>query len=341
MIATRFTELVGCAVPIQQAGMGAGSPPELVAAVSEAGALGMLGTARPGLTPATLADLLERTRLLTDKPFGVNFIVAPIFLNGSAMRPPLDLTCIEIAARAAKVVEFFYGEPESRFVEMAHTAGALACWQVGSREEAVAAARAGCDFVVAQGIEAGGHVRGTIPMTTLLREVISAVDVPVLAAGGIGTGQAMAAALAAGADGVRVGTKFVAAAEAAVHPEYVAALIGAEAQDTAYTEVYSATWPDAPHRVLRSCIAAAEAFQSDIVGETSRLDGTRMPILRFASGVPDNTTTGAIGAMALWAGEFVGAVKRIQPAAEIVQELVEQAERSGLYEERAVTGGSR
>ena len=124
--------------------------------------------------------------------------MAPIFLNGSAMRPPLDLTCIEIAARAAKVVEFFYGEPESRFVEMAHTAGALACWQVGSREEAVAAARAGCDFVVAQGIEAGGHVRGTIPMTTLLREVISAVDVPVRTGGtgGIGTGQAMAAALA-------------------------------------------------------------------------------------------------------------------------------------------------
>src|SRR3974390_1725188 len=124
MIVTRFTELVGCAVPIQQAGMGAGSPPELAAAVSQAGALGILGTAPPGLTPATLADLLERTRLLTDKPFGVNFIVAPIFLNGSAMRPPLDLTCIEIAARSAKVVEFFYGEPERRLLEMGQAGGA-------------------------------------------------------------------------------------------------------------------------------------------------------------------------------------------------------------------------
>ena len=340
MIATRFTELVGCAVPIQQAGMGAAAPPELAAAVSQAGALGMLGTARPGLTAATLADLLERTRLLTDKPFGVNFIVAPIFLTGTAMRPPLDMKCIEIAACAAKVVEFFYGEPERRFVEMAHAGGALACWQVGSREEAVAAARAGCDFVVAQGIEAGGHVRGTIPMMTLLHEVISAVDLPVLAAGGIGTGQEMAAALAAGADGVRVGTRFVAAAEAAVHPEYVAALIGAEAQDTAYTNVFSATWPDAPHRVLRSSILAAEAFQGDTIGETSRLDGTRIPIIRFQSGVPDKTTTGAIEAMALWAGESVGAVKRVQPAAEIVQELVEQAERYGLHEERVARGAS-
>src|SRR5690242_3594404 len=303
MIVTRFTELVGCAVPIQQAGMGAVATPELAAAVSQAGALGMLGTARPGLTVAVLAGLLEKVRLLTDKPFGVNFIVAPIFLNGTSRRPPLDLKCIEIAARAAKVVEFFYGEPERRFVEMVHAGGALACWQVGSRDEAAAAARAGCDFVVAQGIEAGGHVRGTTPMMTLLREVISAVDVPVLAAGGIGTGQAMAAALATGADGVRVGTRFVAAAEAAVHPEYVAALIGAEAQDTAYTKAFSVGWPDAPHRVLRSSIVAAEAFRGDTIGETSRLDGTRMPIGRFQVGVPDKTTTGVIGAMSLWAGE--------------------------------------
>jgi NAD(P)H-dependent flavin oxidoreductase YrpB (nitropropane dioxygenase family) len=129
---------------------------------------------------------------------------------------------------------------------MVHAGGALACWQVGSREEAIAAAEAGCDFVIAQGVEAGGHVRGTTPAMTLLGEVIAAVDVPVLAAGGIGTGRAMATALAAGADGVRVGTRFVAAAEAAVHPAYVAARIGAEAQDTAYTEAFSVGWPDAP-----------------------------------------------------------------------------------------------
>ncbi len=266
--------------------------------------------------------------------------MAPIFLNGTSTRPPLDLKCIEIAAQAAKVVEFFYGEPERRLVEMAHAGGALACWQVGSQEEAVAAARAGCDFVVAQGIEAGGHVRGTTPTMTLLSEVIPAVGIPVLAAGGIGTGRAMAAALAAGADGVRVGTRFVAAAEAAVHPEYVAALIGAEAHDTAYTTAFSIGWPDAPHRVLRSSIAAAEAFQGDAIGETSRLDGTRMPIVRFQVGVPGRTTTGAIEAMSLWAGESVGAVKRVQPAAEIVRELVEEAERSRPQEERTVMSAS-
>ena len=89
MITTRFTELVGCTVPIQQAGMGAASPPALAAAVSEAGGLGMLGTARGGLTAITLADLLEQVRSLTDKPFGVNFIVAPVFLNGTSTARPL------------------------------------------------------------------------------------------------------------------------------------------------------------------------------------------------------------------------------------------------------------
>ena len=272
--------------------------------------------------------------MLTDKPFGVSFLVAPVFLNGTSTRPPLDLKCIEIAAGAAKVVEFFYGEPERRLVEMVHAGGALAGWQIGSREEAIAAARAGCDFVIAQGVEAGGHVRGTIPALTLLSEVIRAVDVPGLAAGGIGTGQEMAAALAAGADGVRLGTRFVAATEAGVHPEYVSALIAAERQDTVYTKVFSVGWPDAPHRVLRSSIAAAEAFQGNVVGERIGLDGTRMPIVRFQGGSPDKTTTGTIGAMSLWAGEFVGAVKRVQPAAEIVRELVDEAERSGPHEER-------
>jgi len=266
MITTRFTELVGCTIPIQQAGMGAVSPPELAAAVSEAGGLGMLGTAHPGLTAASLANRLDRLCALTDKPFGVNFIVAPQLLKH------LDLRCVEIAARAARVVEFFYGEPDRALVEMAHGGGALVSWQVGSKNEAIAAADAGCDFIVVQGVEAGGHVRGTDDMMTVLGQVIGAVDVPVLAAGGISSGRAMAAALAAGADGVRVGTRFVAATEAAAHPEYVTALFASQAEDTIYTTAFSRGFRDAPHRVLRSCVTAVEALQGDTVGETTALD---------------------------------------------------------------------
>jgi nitronate monooxygenase len=327
MITTRFTELVGCTIPIQQAGMGAVSPPELAAAVSEAGGLGMLGMAHPGLTAASLANRLDRLSALTDKPFGVNFIVAPGFLNGTSTRPPLDLKCIEIAARTAKVVEFFYGAPERRLVDMVHAGGALASWQVGSREEAIAAAKAGCDFVIAQGAEAGGHIRGTSPAMTLLGEVISAIDVPVLAAGGIGTGRAMAAALAAGADGVRVGTRFVAATEAAAHPEYVAALIASQAEDTIYTTAFSRSFPDAPHRVLRSCVTAVEAFQGDAVGEMTSLDGTRMPALRLSTFAVDKTATGTIAAMSLFAGESVGAVTQVEPAAEILRKFVDDCVR--------------
>jgi NAD(P)H-dependent flavin oxidoreductase YrpB (nitropropane dioxygenase family) len=104
-------------------------------------------------------------------------------------------------------------------------------------------------------------------------------------------------------------------------------LIDARAQDTVYTEAFSANWTDAPHRVLRSCIAAARAFQEENVGETKRLDdGTMVPVLRFASLAVDQTTTGAIEAMPLWAGESVGAVKRVQPAGDIVRELAREAE---------------
>jgi NAD(P)H-dependent flavin oxidoreductase YrpB (nitropropane dioxygenase family) len=317
---TRFTTLVGCTVPIQQAGMGALSPPELAAAVSETGAFGMLGTARNGLNCTTLRMMLDRLGALTRRPFGVNFIVAP-----THRRNPDLLACIEMAARAARVVEFFYGEPDPALVSLAHAGGALAAWQVGSRQEAVAAREAGCDFVVAQGMQAGGHVRGTIGMLALLEEVLDAVDVPVVAAGGIGSGRAMAAALAAGADGVRVGTRFVAAVEAGAHPAYAAALIAARAEDTVYTSAFSANWPDAPHRVLKSCVSAAEAFEGDTVGHMINLAGERYAIRRFASGAIDTSATGAIEAMSLWAGESVGAVKRVQPAAEIVRELVDEA----------------
>ena len=322
MITTRFTELVGCTIPIQQAGMGAVSPPELAAAVSEAGGLGMLGMAHPGVNPASLSKQLDRLSALTDKPFGVNFIIAPQLKRGQ-----LDLRCVEIAARAARVVEFFYGEPDRALVEIAHGGGALVCWQVGSKSEAVAAAEAGCDFVIAQGVEAGGHVRGTVDTMTLLGQVIGSVNVPVLAAGGIGTGRAMAAALAAGADGVRVGTRFVAATEAAAHPEYVAALIASQAEDTIYTTAFSRSFPDAPHRVLRSCIAAAEAFQGDTVGEITALDGTRMPALRLATYGIDKTATGTIAAMSLFAGKSVGAVTQVEPAAEILRKLVDECVR--------------
>ena len=313
MLETRFTTLLGCRVPLQQAGMGGVAGPSLAAAVAEAGGLGMVGGA--GVPPPVLAEMLDAVAARTRGVFGVNFLM-----------PFLDREAVAVAAARARVVEFFYGDPDPTLVDAVHAGGALACWQVGSVDEAVAACGAGCDVVVAQGTEAGGHVRGTTGLLPLLGAVLDAVDVPVAAAGGIGTPRAMAAALAAGADAVRVGTRFVAAREADAHPEYVAALIAARAEDTVLTRHFSVMWPDAPHRVLRSAVAAAEAWPDDVVGETEVFGG-RQPLPRSAVPCPTRATTGAIAAMALYAGESVGAVRNVTSAADIVRELAEGAER--------------
>jgi nitronate monooxygenase len=271
VLTTRFTRLIGCNVPIQQAGMGGVATAELASAVALAGALGMIGGVRLGAK--VLGEELDSLPRQTRSRIGVNFLV-----------PFLDRESLEVAASRVRVVEFFFGEPDADLVERAHGAGALAAWQVGSVEEARAAAGAGCDFLVAQGIEAGGHVRGRIGLLPLLDGVLDAVNVPVLAAGGIATARAMAAALAAGADGVRVGTRFVAAAESAAHPAYQEALLRAEPEDTILTEAYSANWPNAT-----------------------------LPLTRFMTPPPTRWSTGKIEAMPHYAGQSVGTRQARRP----------------------------
>jgi nitronate monooxygenase len=310
-IATAFTELVGCDVPIQQAGMGAASTPELAAAVSNAGGLGMLTASADDLS----ADIAATLRATAGRPFGVNFLM-----------PFFDPAVLEAVASRVRLIEWYWGHPDPVLVEVAHAAGALAAWQVGSRDEAVSAADAGCDLIVAQGIEAGGHVRGTIGLLPLLDAVLGAVTVPVVAAGGIGTARGLAAVLAAGASAARVGTRFAATLESGAHPSYKQCLVAAEAADTVVTEAFSVWWPDAPHRVLRSAVDAAETLDQEHAGDVSG-DGEPFPIPRFAVRPPNRSTRGRIDAMALYAGQSVGAVTAITPAAEVIRELAMGAEQ--------------
>jgi len=311
MIETRFTQLLNASVPVQLAAMPGVSTPDLVSAVAAAGGVGMLGTALmpPEVLEQILDDLIERA----PGAFGVNFLA-----------PFLDRDCVTIAARKSRLVEFFYGEPDAGLVQHVHSLGALVSWQVGSLSEAVAAERVGCDLVVAQGTEAGGHVRGRTSLLPLLSQVLDVVRVPVVAAGGIATGRDLAAVLACGASGARVGTRFVAATESGAHPAYVRALIAASAPDTCLTEAFSGMWPDAPHRVLRSAIEAAEELDDDVIGE-ARLGGQVVPVQRFSVICPTIDTTGHVEAMALYAGESVDAVRGVQPAADIVSDLVSGA----------------
>ena len=270
--------------------------PSLALAVAEACGLGMLtGTIGKDALDAQLDAVPDGVAV------GVNFLI-----------PFLDPSALEEASARRPLVEFFWGAPDARLVDVAHAGGALASWQIGSADEARAARDAGCDLIVAQGIEAGGHVRGTVGLLPLLDDVRRVVDLPVVAAGGIGTGRAMAAALTAGADAVRVGTRFIAAAESIAHPAYVDALIRSDAADTVITTAFGEGWPDAPHRVLRSAITAGEALGA---------------AQSWGPDWPTTGSTGAVEARALYAGQSVGAVRSRAPAAAIIAELVTEADR--------------
>jgi NAD(P)H-dependent flavin oxidoreductase YrpB (nitropropane dioxygenase family) len=298
-----FTDLVGCRLPLQLASLGGPiGTPELAAAVTNAGGLGMIPNPS---SAAEVEELAASARALTDGPIGVGFLI-----------PFVAREAVEAAAARADVVEFFYGDPDPELVTLARSDGALAGWQTGSAAEASAAAGAGCDYVVAQGTEAGGHVRGTQPLDEVLAQTLAAVDVPVVAAGGVGTAERLRELLDAGAAAVRIGTRFVAAEEAHAHPDYVALLLTASAEGTVLTGAFGTGWPDAPHRVLRSAVEAAEEFDGPVVGALG--DGD---IPRFAPVPPTREVRGEVAAMALYAGESVGAVTRVQPASEIVAEL--------------------
>jgi nitronate monooxygenase len=218
--------------------------------------------------------------------------------------PPAGV--IAEAASRVRVVEFFEGDPDEGLVSAGHGGGALVSWQVGSVDEGRAAEAAGCDLVVAQGVEAGGHVRGTTPLDQLVPAVLAAVSVPVLAAGGIGTAERAAALIAAGADAVRVGTRFLACPECNTHTAYVSALLAAGADDTVLTGDFddSGHWPAAV-RVLGSSLIKA------------RRSGNRstMPPTREA----DNPL-----AMACYAGMSVAHLTRTQPAADVLRDLASQ-----------------
>jgi NAD(P)H-dependent flavin oxidoreductase YrpB (nitropropane dioxygenase family) len=313
VIATSFTKLVGVSAPIQQASMPGIATTDLVAAVADAGGLGMLGA--PLLPAPALEAALDQLAARTRGVFGVNFLM-----------PFLDSDCLEIAARRARVVEFFYGDPDPALVKRASAFGALVSWQVGSLAEAAAAERAGCDFIVVQGSEAGGHVRGTTSLLPLLSRVLEQSRLPVVAAGGIATARSLAAVLAAGCGAARLGTRFVASTESAAHPEYVQALLAASASDTCLTQAFSVLWPDAPHRVLRCAIAAAESLTDDVIGEM-RIAGQSIPVQRLSVLAPTADTRGRIAAMALYAGESVESLTSVQPATAIIAELVSGAER--------------
>lgn len=308
-MANPLCELLGCELPIQLAPMGSVSAtPSLPLAVAAAGGHGMYPAL--GLPPAAIAPVLDALGDRT-RAFGVNFIV-----------PVMDRASLDLAVQHAPYVDFFLADPDPALVEIVHAGGAICGWQVESGRDAHAAAAAGCDVVIAKAWESGGRkgIEGPT-LLPLLDAVLEAVSVPVVAAGGIASARGVAAALATGAHGVRVGTRFIAASEADAHPAWVRAVIDAAAEDAVVSTAFNVGLPEpGPHRVLRSSIEAAEALTDDQIGVV-RLAGAEIPVGRFGAQPPTRESTGAVEAMPFYAGQSAGAVRTIQPAAEIMAEL--------------------
>ena len=312
---TAVCELLGIEQPIVQAPIGPAAVPRLAAAVSEAGALGMLT-----LTfSADVAAVIGETAALTRRPFGGNLVLE------WDQRQRLD----EALAAGLRIVSLTWGDP-APYVGPAHDAGALVLHTVGSAEEARRAVGCGVDVIVAQGWEAGGHVSGSVATLPLVPAVVDAVaPVPVIAAGGIGDARGVAAVLALGAQAAWLGTRFLLAREAPVHEEYRQRLITAAETDAHwYADLYQVGWPDAPHRALRN--ATAEAWEAagrpgpgarPGEGEAIAWASSGAPVTRYSSALPLEGTTGDIAGLSLWAGQSVALARRTQSAAEIVAEL--------------------
>jgi NAD(P)H-dependent flavin oxidoreductase YrpB (nitropropane dioxygenase family) len=306
--------------------MGGGiAGPELVAAVANAGGFGFLGLI--GLPPSDIRAQIARTRASTSRPFGVN-LVLPCLQGGE-----VDVC---FAARPA-VLGLFWGDPKP-FVADAHRRGIKVTVQIGSVDEAVAAADAGVDAVIAQGVEAGGHVRGTTALAVLLAAVVPAVrPVPVVAAGGIADGSGLAAALVLGAQAAAMGTRFLASDEAHASPAYKQRLVAARAEDTVLTSLYDIGWPDAPHRVLRTRVydtweAAGRPPSGSRPGEgtsigTATIGSMAIPVPRYSTIPPLPDFAGEIDDFCLYAGQSCTLIADVRPAAAIVAETVRDAEQ--------------
>lgn len=316
-------ERLGIKLPIWSAGMGGGvAGPALVAAVSDAGGFGVLGA---GAVPGDLVtSLIAGTRELVPRPFGANIIM-----------PMSDGSDIEACFEArVPVLVLFWGDPQP-FVSDAHKRDMFVVSQVGSAEEAVAAADAGVDAVIVQGTEAGGHVKALESLKVTLPQTVSALGpVPVIAAGGIATGADIAGALELGARAVSMGTRFVASEEGFALGAYKDRIVKAAAADTVLTKLFDLGWPDANHRVIRNKTydeweKAGEPTPGDRPGEndaigTVVLGEQKIPLPRYTVIPPMEGFEGDLDAVPLYAGESVERIDRILPVAEIVQQLVDE-----------------
>ncbi|KAL2649426.1 hypothetical protein R1flu_017554 [Riccia fluitans] len=302
------------------------SCPELVAAVSNAGGMGFL-RAPDQDRPEVVKQLIQRTRELTERPFGIGVILH--FPHEENIKAALE--------EKVSALWVFWGEFPEEKVDECHKAGVKVVHQVGSVEEAVKAGQAGVDAIIVQGVEAGGHVRSKIGLLVLLPAVVDALqgyNIPIIAAGGIVDARGYVAALALGAQGVCLGTRFVATHESIAHPLYKRKIVEAKVSDTEYTDLYGRSRWRAPHRVIQTTShelwkdelpADGTEVGQPIIGHTTIYDRDE-EVPMFSGKVPNSSTTGDVENMVMYAGNGVGLIHEIVSAASVVKALVEGAQ---------------
>lgn len=307
--------------PIWQAPTGSIAGPELAAAVSGAGGMGAMALTWP--SPEQAAAQIAQVRARTQRPFQVNFALA---------FPPHALAAALEAG--APVVTFSWGDP-APYLAQVRAAGAKVGVQVTNVEGARRMAQLGVDFLICQGIEAGGHVQSSQPLLSLLPQILAAAEgLPVVAAGGIADGQGIARVLQLGAAGAMLGTRFVATQESRAHPDYKARLVAAQAEATALTVCFDGDWPYAAHRVLRnSTLEQWEAFGSPPVGarpgegDIVGANAAGEPIRRYADTAPRQGFSGDTEAMCQYAGTGCAAIHDIPSAADLLVRLRQETQR--------------
>ena len=296
---TRITETLGIKYPVIQGGMAWVATYELASAVSEAGGLGIIGA---GGAPAEwVRDQIKKCKSKTDKPFGVNLML---------MNPEADEIAKIIAEEKVKVVTTGAGNP-AKYIEMWKEAGVKIIPVVASVALAKLMERAGVDAVVAEGTESGGHIGSTTTMA-LVPQVVDAVNIPVIAAGGIGDGRGMAAALMLGAEAVQMGTRFVVAKESIVHENYKAKIIKAKDIDSEVTGRSTGH----PIRVLRNKMTREYLKKEQEGASLEELEQLTLGALRNAV-VDGDAVYGSV-----MAGQISGMIKKEETCQEIIDDVV-------------------
>ncbi len=321
ILTTPLCETLGIEHPIIQAPISAS--PDFVAAAANAGALGMIQATWH--EPQDLRNTIAAVRRRTYRPFGANFVLSLTEDSGHAN---LDAALDE----GVKVISTFWADP-GPVVERIHDAGAILLHTVGSAEEARSAVDLGVDAVVAQGVEAGGHVWGQVGTMVLTPAVVDAVPgTPVIAAGGIAEGRGLAAALALGAEAVWVGTRLLLAHEFDGHPDYRREVQAAVETDTVYSSVFDDGWSAAPHRCLRNdtleaWLAAGKPASGERPneGETVAYQKSGEPISRYSFENPARGMSGNVTSIAMYAGQGVGLTREEEPVSNILEKMVADA----------------